>query len=331
VRCVGRHTPVSETIQQAFTTKEDRTREIFKRAERQGLNERTLVLAVSGGLDSVVAADVTARIGSEFGFDPDAIAHINTGAAVPQSRLTAKKLAERHGIEFIEQGYRNDSDALAIRVLNNGWPGGFGGSPATGGHGLEWANRKDKPMNAVYMMFEGQQTWISGVRKLESKKRSGNIADSAIESDKPRRTWISPIMGWTDQDKKEYVLEHNLPVSEAYLILGFSAECVACSFDDETLLTDLDLIAPELSYAIRTVAVWLYNRVRRGDVDIDPKRLCWGWEPNGEPTNEIEETQTQELIGCNAGSCSDKNAPEWIRNLDPEQIVDRQDVLDKWN
>lgn len=322
---------MTDTIQTAFQSKEDRTREIFARAKRQGLDENTLIMAVSGGLDSVVAADVTARIGAEYGFEPDAIAHINTGAAVPQSRLTAKRIAERHGIEFIEQGYRNESDALAVRVLDNGWPGGYGGSPATGGHGLEWANRKDKPMNAVYMQFDGQQTWISGVRKLESKKRSGNVADSAIESDKPRRTWISPIMGWTDADKREYVLKHDLPVSEAYLVLGFSAECVACSFDDKGLLTDLELLAPELAHGIRTLAVWLYQRVRRGDVDIDPKRLCWGWDPDGEAMPENEETpQTQELVGCNAGSCSTKNAPEWVRNLNSNQVVDRGDVLREW-
>jgi len=319
------------TRQSAFTSKENRTREIFTRAKEQGLDEHELIIAVSGGLDSVVAADVTARIGSEFGFEPDAIAHINTGAAVPQSRLTAQRIAERHDIDFIEQGHRNTRDSLAVRVLNNGWPGGFGGSPATGGHGLEWANRKDKPMNAVYMQFDGQQTWISGVRKLESKKRSGNVADSAIESDRPRRTWVSPIMGWTDQDKREYIQEHNLPVSEAYLILGFSAECVACSFDDPGLLTDLELLSPELSYALQSLAVWLFNRIKRGDIDIDPKRLCWGWTPDGEEKTEFEEPQTQELIGCSAGSCSTRNAPDWIRNLDPEQIVDRADVITEWD
>jgi 3'-phosphoadenosine 5'-phosphosulfate sulfotransferase (PAPS reductase)/FAD synthetase len=316
------------TRQTAFQTKEERTREIFRRAKEQDLHNNSLILAVSGGLDSIVAADVTCRIGSDYGFSPDAVAHINTGASVPQSRLTAKILAAIHDIDFIEQGYRNEADSLAVRILDNGWPGGYVGSPWTGGHGLEWANRKDKPMNAVYMQFDGRQTWVSGVRKLESKRRSGNVADSAIEQDKPRRTWISPILGWTDQDKQDYIIRHNLPVSEAYLVLGFSAECVACSFDDSGLLTDLDLLAPELSYAIRSLAVWLFTRVRAGEIDLAPKRLQWGWNPD-EAANEAE-SQTQELIGCSAGSCATKNAPEWIRDLEPDQIVDRQDVLRYW-
>lgn len=317
------------TVQSSFNSPMERTREVLERAERKGLDEHTLILAVSGGTDSIVAADVMCRIGSEYGFQPNAIAHINTGAAVPQSRLVANVIAEKWDLEFIEQGYRKDADSLAERILKNGWPGGYAGSPMTGGHGLEWANRKAKPMDAVYMMFDGQETWVSGVRKLESKRRQGNVSDGAIDSDKPRRTWVSPIVGWTSQDKQSYIEKHNLPVSQAYLILGFSAECVACSFDDAGLLTDLELLSPELAHAIRSLAVWLYMRVRRGDVDLDPKRLVWGWEPDSDTVT--VESDTQELLGCNAGTCSTRNAPEWIRDLDSDQIIDRQDVLEAWN
>lgn len=323
------------SVQSAFNTPMDRTRELLSRAESQGLfaDEVTQLIAVSGGTDSVVAADVMCRIGSEFGFEPDAIVHINTGASVPQSRLTARVLADRHGIEFIEQGYRKQAHSLAARVLENGWPAGYAGSPATGGHGTEWANRKEKPMAEVYMQFDGQQTWVSGVRKLESKKRQGSVSDRGIggEKRKPRRTWIAPIVGWTSADKREYIQKHKLPVSQAYLVLGFSAECVACSFDDRGLLTDIDLLAPELSHAIRTLTLMLYQRVRGGELELAPKRLCWGWEPDGEDAPEADEPDTQELVGCSAGSCSTRNAPEWIRNLPQDQIIDRDDVVTAWD
>lgn len=316
--------------QTSFSSPIDRTREVLSRAKQQGLDEHTLNLAVSGGTDSIVAADIMCRLGPEYGFEPDTVVHVDTGASVPQSRLSARVIAEKWDLNWMKQGYRNPQDSLAARILDNGWPGGYAGSPWTGGHGLEWANRKDKPMNAAYMEFDGQQTWVSGVRKLESKRRSGNVADGAIDRDKPRRTWLSPIVGWTDADKREYILEHGLPVSQAYLVLGFSAECVACSFDDQGLLTDLDLLSPELSHALRTLAVWLYMRVRRGDVELDSKRLCWGWDPDGEE-QQTDESPTQELIGCNAGSCSTRNCPKWIRDLPPEQIIDRQDVSAAWN
>jgi len=317
------------SVQSSFNSPMERTREVLERAKRKGLDEHTLILAVSGGTDSVVAADVMCRIGPEYGFEPDAIAHINTGAAVPQSKLVAEIMAKKWGLEFIEQGYRNRRNALGVRVLGKGWPGGFTGGVQNLGHSREWANRKNKPMDGVYMMFEGQQTWVTGVRKLESKRRQGNVADGAIDSDKPRRTWVSPIVGWTATEKQRYIERHNLPVSQAYLILGFSAECVACSFDDQGLLTDLELLSPELAHAIRSLAVWLYMRVKRGDVDIAPKRLSWGWETD---SDQIEkESQTQELLGCSAGTCNTRNAPTWIRDLDSDQIVDRQDVLSWWD
>jgi len=286
---------------------------------------------VSGGTDSIVAADLMCRLGPEYGFVPDAVAHINTGASVPQSRLAARVIADKYGLEFIVQGPRNQRNALAPRVLRNGWPAAYTGLPSQLGHGREWANRKNKPMDAVYMRWEGNEVWVSGARKLESKRRSGNVADKAIESDKPRRTWVQPIMGWTSADKRDYVRKHFLPVSQAYLIMGFSAECVACSFDDRGLLTDLDLLAPELAYCIRSLALWLGMLAVRGDVDVDAKQLCWGWEPNAASDFEQEASETQELVGCTAGSCSTRNAPNWITQLPPEQIIDREDTLAAWD
>jgi len=189
------------STQASFTEPEDRSREIIKRCSEQYDEAENVILTVSGGTDSVVAADLVARIGPEYGIEPDAVAHIDTGTGIPQSRLVARLVAEMHDLDFIVQGYRQDKNSLANRILGNGWPGAYGGSPVNGGHGLEWANRKDKPMNAVYMMFEGLEIWVSGARRLESKQRSGNVPDSGIEQDRPRRIWLSPISGWTSSEK----------------------------------------------------------------------------------------------------------------------------------
>jgi 3'-phosphoadenosine 5'-phosphosulfate sulfotransferase (PAPS reductase)/FAD synthetase len=315
--------------QTAFTTKEYRTKEVLRRCSSQ-CDPETVLVAVSGGTDSIVAADVMARFGPEYGLAPTHMVHIDTGTGIPQTELTARTLAEMHDLEFIKQGYRNPQDSLAGRILENGWPGGYAGSPATGGHGLEWANRKDKPMNAVYMQFEGDQLWVSGARKLESKQRQGNVPDSGIESDKPRRTWISPIGGWTEEEKRDYIQTHNLPVSEAYLLLGFSGECTACAYDSPALLTGLNLLCPERAYALKSLAVWLYQRVKRGDVDLAPKRLCWGWDVEDTPTNSSDPPTAQELVGCDPESCGGDADTEWIKNLSATQLITRQDVLEWW-
>jgi len=329
----------TETTQSSFTGPMDRVREVVKMlADQYGGEAETVNLAISGGTDSNVAADIMCRIGPEYGLEPDTVTHINTGSGIPQSKLCAKILAEVHDLEFIEQGYRRQRNSLAWRVLRDGWPAAYGGLPSGLGHGREWANRKDKPMNAVYMMFDGLQIWISGARKLESKKRSGNVPDSGVDKDKPRRVWGSIIGGWTSAEKQEYIKERGLPVSEAYLILGFSGECTACAFDETGLLTNIQILSPELDHCLRTLAVWLYMRVKRGDVDLEPKRLCWGWEPGEDESDDenqttlTDETDTaQAMVGCDEDSCSTRESPDWILDLPPEQIVDRTDVERYWS
>lgn len=320
-------------VQTAFNTPIERSREILSRLSRQYEFDH-ITIAVSGGTDSIVAADVFARLGPDFGLEPDSITHINTGAAVPQSKLAAKVVADMHDLEWVEQGYRNEQDSLAARVLENGWPGDYGGSPATGGHGLEWANRKHKPMEEVYVSIDGFQCWVSGARKLESKKRQGNVPDSGIEKDKPRRVWCSIISGWTSAEKRRYIKQRGLPVSESYQILGFSGECVACAHDNAGLITDLDLLCPELAFCIRTLGLWLYMRVKRGDVDLAPKRLMWGWDVDQEEleTDQQQLTDTaQNMIGCSEENCKTMDdRPEWVLQLPQNQIVDRSDVEAYW-
>lgn len=319
--------------QASFTGPLDRSREVLQRCSNKYSDADHIVVAVSGGTDSIVAADVFARLGPEYGLELDAVVHIDTGAAIPQSELTARVIADLHDLTFIKQGYRNEQDAIAHRILANGWPGGYGGSPATGGHGLEWANRKDKPMQAVYVDLDGFQIWVSGARKLESKKRKGNVPDSGLEEDRARRVWCSIIGGWTSDEKQAYIKSRGLPVSEAYLVLGFSGECTACAFDEPGLLTNIDLLCPELGFALRTLAVWLYQRVKRGDVELAPKRLCWGWDVDDEEVN-AEQTQlsdtAQTMVGCDEDSCATREHPTWITELPDEQLITRVDVEAHW-
>jgi len=326
---------MSTTVQSAFKTPEDRVKDVLQHAANQHNDVDHITLAVSGGTDSIVAADVMARYGPQYGLEPDSVTHIQTGIGTPQTTLTARLIAKKHGLEFIEQGYRNPQDSIAARILENGWPGAYGGSPWGGGHGLEWANRKDKPMNAVYVGIDGQQIWVSGVRALESSNRQGNVPDTGVERDKPRRVWVSPIVGWSSREKLAYLKEHKLPVSEAYEIVGYSAECMACAYDETGLLTRMYLLCPELEWCVCTLAVWVYQRVARGDVDLAPKRLCWGWEPQDNVATDDPGQQTlggvsQAMVGCDEDSCSTRDAAEWVDEVPSEQFIRYADVQTWW-
>ena len=358
---------MSKTVQKKWVDPLESAERIFLKAIRQNPDVNKYVLGVSGGTDSVVAAQLSVEFANMYGVDLDkfVVMHANTGTAIPQSKLVAKVFAEMHGLDYVEAGPRNPQDYLAVRVLDNGWAGQYGGSPATGGHGLEWANRKNKPMQAVYMMFEGKQLWFSGTRVTESKKRSVNLGSRAIDKDdqSPRRTWVSLIYSWDSSDKVEFIKDRRLPVSEAYEILGYSGECTACAYDDKGLLNDIGLLSPELAYCLKTLAVWVGLRAVRGDIDIDPKQLCWGWDPetdgdedtdktqkelvplaegdvlNGggnkigeyEIPDSVNETTAQQMVGCAGGGCSTRQSPPWVSDLPREQIVTREDTFIAWN
>jgi len=144
---------------------------------------------------------------------------------------------------------------------------------------------------------------------------------------------VAIIGGWTETEKREYIKERGLPVSESYIFLGFSGECTACSFDSQSLLNRLWTVAPELAYCLQSLAVWLYQRVRHDpEFDLEPKRLCWGWEPGDSTIQEPEEEPdtAQNMVGCDVESCSGEVDIKWIRKLSNNQLVTRKDVLKYW-
>jgi 3'-phosphoadenosine 5'-phosphosulfate sulfotransferase (PAPS reductase)/FAD synthetase len=318
---------MATTRQTSFATPDEKARDILRRAA--GVDADTTAIAVSGGTDSIYAAWLAATIGPEVGVEPDVVVHANTGAAIPQTRLVAKVIAEIVDARFVDA----NNGTLGPRVLSRGWPAG-----TIQGHYFEFIERKSDVFDELYHELEGEQLWISGARATESKRRSGNVPDSGLESDSRRAklTWCSPAAGATSSEKWDAIVDERLPVSESYLLLGMSGECVACSFDDAGLLTDLDILAPNLSWALRCLTAWLALRAKRGDVDITPKQLCWGWDPETNDTQTTDqqtidgEQTEQDWVGCGGSSCGERDIPDRVRDLEPSQIVDRSDVLEHW-
>lgn len=319
---------MAATRQTTFQSPEKKARDILQRAT--SVDADTTVIAVSGGTDSIYAAWLTATVGREVGIEPDVVVHANTGAAIPQTRLVAKVIAEMVDARYVE----GNNGTLGPRVLSRGWPAG-----TIQGHYFEFIERKSDVFDSLYHDLEGEQLWISGARATESKRRSGNVPDSGLASDSRRAklTWCSPAAGATSAEKWDAIIDMELPVSESYLLLGMSGECVACSFDDAGLLSDLDILAPNVSWAIRCLTGWLALRAKRGDVDITPKQLCWGWDPETDDTLDETNQQTfdgeqaeQDWVGCGGSSCGDRDIPDPVRDLEPAQIVDRSDVVEYW-
>lgn len=292
-----------------------------------GRSYNAIFIMVSGGTDSLVAADTVLRWGSEYGIVPDAVCHINTGVGLTLTRETVQGFCTDRGIAYIEAANWTDGEMLAHRILEHGWPARGTAAPGVaGGHQMEFVNRKERVFDGIYRSWPGDHLWVSGVRAAESDRRAGNVGDAPVEfgtvgKRKPRQSWLCPCHGWSEEQKRAHIEEFNIPETPAYDFVGHSGECVACSFDHPTVLNEIRMVDPELAYALARLCVWVYQRIRRGEIDIPLHRALWGWPRELERSNDTDDDgnaedgdgsldqQTLSMIGCENCSAEGCYAP----------------------
>ena len=279
-------------------------------------------ILVSGGTDSLVAADAVLRWGDEYGIVPDAVCHINTGVGLAVTRRTVQRFCADRGVAYIEGANWTDGEMLAHRVLKHGWPARGSARPgAAGGHQMEFVNRKERVLDGVYRSWGGDHLWISGVRAAESDRRAGNVGDAPVAfgatgGRKPRQSWLCPCHGWSGEQKRTHIEEFDIPETPAYDFVGHSGECVACSFDHPTALNEIRMVDPELAYALSFLCNWVYQRIRTGEIDIPLHRCVWGWPRRLEQTDDERDDddddgdtaarqRTLSMIGCEDCSVED--------------------------
>jgi 3'-phosphoadenosine 5'-phosphosulfate sulfotransferase (PAPS reductase)/FAD synthetase len=261
------------TEQLSFTSKEEKIHKVLELAGKHNFDR--VIGLLSGGTDSLFAIDAYERFHNEHGLPPiDVAVQTNTGATIPQTLETAREFCHNRGLAYAEISQPNPDRMLAPRVLENGWP-----SERT--HGFEFINRKQDTWDAVYSSFPGRLLFISGGRVAESDRRAANLGDGAVDigetgDRRPRQSWVAPCHGLLDSEKEAYIEEYGIPETIAYDVVGYSGDCVACSFDDPRVVNEIEILSPELAYALRRVVVWVYQRIRRGDIDQPIERAVWG-------------------------------------------------------
>jgi 3'-phosphoadenosine 5'-phosphosulfate sulfotransferase (PAPS reductase)/FAD synthetase len=287
------------TRQASFATPESKIHETLGLAARHEFDH--VIAFASGGTDSLTAIDAYDRFHDAHDLPGiDLVAQTNTGATVPQTLATARAFCADRGLAYAEVTQSDPDRKLAPRVLENGWP-----SQRT--HGYEFINRKQDTWDSVYSGFDGRLLFISGARVAESDRRAANLGDGAVDigetgDRRPRKSWVAPIHGLLDDEKQQYIREYDIPETPAYDILGYSGDCVACSFDDPRVVNEIALLSPELAYALRTLVVWTYQRIRRGDLDQPLARAVWGTKGlEGEPDRHLAQRDL-EFGGC--ASCT---------------------------
>jgi len=274
---------------------------------------------VSGGTESLAAADAALRFGDEYGIEVDGILHINTGAGCETTHQTVQEFCRDRDVPYIEVLNQKEGEMLAHRVLENGFPSSSSGQAGSkGGHHMEYANRKERLFERAYgrgfrePRSDDEILYISGARILESDKRAETVPTDAVAFGEtgekhPMLTWCSPIAGLTDAEIESYIDEHDIPETEAYDFVGHSGDCLGCSFDTPGIIRELSILEPYLAHALVTLSVWVYQRRKRGEIDIPLKACVWGWDNNETETSaDGKQCRMKEWVGCDEDGCGYK-------------------------
>ena len=302
------------TRQSSFESPETKVNETLATAAEREYDH--VIALASGGTDSLCAADAYHRFYESHDLpEIDLVVQTNTGTTLPTTLETAREFCAERGLLYAEVRNQKAGRMLAHRILEHGFPAHSQGGPGSGGHWPEFINRKQDTWDKVYSSFSGQLLWISGGRVAESDRRAGNLGDGAVDFGEtgdrhPRQTWIAPIHGLLDGEKEDYIEEHDIPETLAYDVVGYSGDCTACSFDDPRVLNEIRLLCPELAYALETLVVWVYQRIRRGEIDQPVERCVWGTQIEADAEVPDECQRSLQWGGCSAPDCRASKATE---------------------
>ena len=275
------------------------SREIISKALKDYPCYKILV-AVSGGDDSLTALEVARHIGLNF----DYILHGNTGTGVKEVFDFVKDVSKHDNLIVADA-----KDKYTLRVREKG----FYGSGNTA-HFFAYNDLKDKPFNAAISKHikqgkRGRRVMIiNGARKSESKRRE-KTCKNPIRVDKyTGNVWVNIINEWSKEDCLEFLDLQNVSISPVSECLGRSGECNCGTFASRGELEELKVhFKPTYDFLIG-----LENE------SIKNGRL-WKWAdkcPTGNNFNKREKLGqinmfTPMCVGCEAKVNNQKSKEQW--------------------
>lgn len=152
----------------------------------------------------------------------DEAAFVDTGTALPGCREHVIDVCEQWGVPLT---IWDAGDAFEEMVLNPRL-----GFPGPGQHPRAYQRLKERQLRKLVASkktrVRDRVLFVSGVRRHESKRRASRPAvarEGAV-------VWANPLTDWTDEQMREYRLEHDLPVSDVSALMHSSGECGCGAF-----------------------------------------------------------------------------------------------------
>lgn len=258
----------------------EKIRRVFERLE--GAEFDLVRIDLSGGKDSFVAAEAVWRFGPEYGIELDLVAHYNTGTGIPSTTELVQEYCREHGLAYVEGMNKKGKEMVGPQVIDYGYYGaGEGRVMADRKHATAYVLRKQRVEDGLYGGFPGDILQFSGAYYDESDSRGAKM-DGAIKwgvtgEKKPRLTIASPVYALTEDEVADLADRWDVPEAPAYATLGASGDCTGCAYDQAGRFWMLWEEAPHLAFAHATLMVWTQMRRVRGELNLPPERVFFGW------------------------------------------------------
>jgi 3'-phosphoadenosine 5'-phosphosulfate sulfotransferase (PAPS reductase)/FAD synthetase len=202
----------------------------------------TVFALFSGGHDSVTSTHIAARHPAF-----EAVAHINTGIGIEQTREYVRQVCRDQGWPLREM--RAPEGMYEQRCRQYGMPGG----PRQ--HGIMYQLLKDEQIRAL---VRGQSRrrgdvvgLVTGARAHESQRRM-RIHPEPVRRERAQ-LWINPILHWTSTDVSDYMAANGLPRNPVVDNLHRSGECLCGALADPQELNWIGFWYPEVAAHIRAL------------------------------------------------------------------------------
>jgi 3'-phosphoadenosine 5'-phosphosulfate sulfotransferase (PAPS reductase)/FAD synthetase len=250
---------------------------------------RGVIGLFSGGNDSTVLAHMIRERVTHY-------AHANTQVGAEPTRQFVRDTCAAWGLPLLERmpgfgasGYTYEE--LVLRrcptitpraKYDHMWPGGF---PGQGGHRTFFGHLKERALRQIrHELIDHPQAqriiFMDGRRAEESanRKRFARTRDGQPWAMQGTEINVSPMLRWTKLDLNEYRRRFpEVPRNETADLMHMSMECACGCYSHEGEIGEIETWLPELAEYLHGLE-W---RLRRLDLDIDPKTLAWGWNRSG--------------------------------------------------
>lgn len=182
----------------------------------------------------------------------DGLLHVDTGTGLRETAQFVDEFAAQYAIPLIHHAApHGEYERLVLRL---------GGFPGPAKHGETQQRLKERQFNRFVTAVKaghprGARVMLfTGKRASESAQRAKTTVE--IDTTKPGRVFVAPLIDWTRADMRAWRAQHEVPISDVSALLHTSGECYCGSQAKPGELHDLAWAYPYKAQDLERLQRW---------------------------------------------------------------------------